>query len=295
MAIAFDELKTVTANGVSLAYCDDYAGEPVVLIHGSSSDIRTWDRQLPAIGEKHRAIAYSRRYARPNVDIALGQDDQMLPHVEDLAAFLDGLGISRAHLVGHSWGGFIALLAAIRHPQIVRSLVLMEPPVLTLFVSTPPQPHEIFRLLLRRPRTAIAIVRFGLTALAPAVRAYRRGDDEAAMRAFGHGVFGKASFENISPERKQQARDNVGADRAQVLGAGLPPISDDEVRRVSVPVMLIVGDRSPAIMRLMSDHLDEILPNSRKVFIANASHLMHEDNPKAVNDVIMKFLDQHMS
>ena len=104
-------------------------------MHGSADDLRSWDQQLPAIGASYRAIAYSRRYARPNEDIEPDADNQTLPHVDDLVTFLQVMDATPAHLVGHSWGGLICLLAAIRHPQVVRSLVLQEPPVLSLFMS----------------------------------------------------------------------------------------------------------------------------------------------------------------
>jgi len=123
-----------------------------VFVHGSGSDLRTWQRQLPVIGRAYRAIAYSRRYARPNADIGPGADDQMLPHVEDLAAFLRAIGAVPAHLVGNSWGAFICLLTAVRHPDMVRTLVIEEPPVMSLFVSTPPRPAELLRILERVAR-----------------------------------------------------------------------------------------------------------------------------------------------
>jgi len=122
----------------------------------------------------------------------------MLPHVDDLVGFLRQVDAVPAHLVGHSWGGFVSLLAAIRHPEVVRTLVLMEPPVLSLFVSTPPRPSELLRTLLRRPRTAIAIIRFGITAAEPAAKAYRRGDDEAGFETFARGVLGSDVFERLS-------------------------------------------------------------------------------------------------
>ena len=128
----------------------------------------------------------------------------MDPHVEDLVALLDKLGTGRAHLVGHSWGGFIALLTAIRQPELVRRLVLMEPPIVSLFVSTPPRPWELLRLFMESPRTAAAIVKFGATALSPAQKAFGRGDDDAAIQAFGTGVLGKKFFDELSPARKQQ-------------------------------------------------------------------------------------------
>lgn len=286
----FEGLETADINGISLAYRDQGDGDVVVFVHGSASDSRTWDQQIPAVAMAYRTVAYSRRYARPNADIRPGLDDQMLPHVEDLAALIRSLAIPSAHIVGHSWGGFIALLTAIRHPDLVRSLVLMEPPVLSLFVSTPPRPSEILRLLLQRPATALSIVKFGATAYGPAQKAYRRGDDETAMGYFGRGVLGKARFEQLSSARRQQVWDNRGADRAQILGAGFPPLDDDEVRGIRGPTLLMVGRDSPAFLHRLSDRLAELLPSPERVVIADASHLMHEDNAPMVNDAILDFL-----
>jgi pimeloyl-ACP methyl ester carboxylesterase len=293
MAGSFDEPMTVRVNDVTLAYDEQGEGEPVVLVHGSASDMRTWSGQMAPIAARFRAIRYSRRYARPNEDIEPGVDDQMLPHVEDLVAFLQALDAYPAHIVGHSWGGFVALLAAIRQPDAVRSLVLMEPPVLPLFVSSPPRPAELFRLFLRRPAAAAAVVRFGATAFAPAQGAFKRGDDKAAIRAFGCGVLGKTYFEALSEARMQQVWENRGADRAQILGAGFPPLRDAEVAGVRARVLLLVGEESPPLMRHLADRLHEFLPHCDRAVIPDASHIMHEDNPAAVNGSILDFLARH--
>jgi pimeloyl-ACP methyl ester carboxylesterase len=110
---SFEGTKAVSVNGVTLAYREQGVGEPVVLVHGAS-DLRIWEHQEIAVADAFRSIAYSRRYARPNADIEPDIDDQMLPHVEDLAALLNALRAAPAHLVGHSWGGFVALLTAVR-------------------------------------------------------------------------------------------------------------------------------------------------------------------------------------
>jgi pimeloyl-ACP methyl ester carboxylesterase len=101
-------VRTAAVEGAALAYREQGHGEPVVFVHGSSRDLRTWEQQLPAIGASYRAIAYSRRYARPNEDIERDADDQMLPHVDDLVAFVRALAAAPAHLVGHSWGALSA-------------------------------------------------------------------------------------------------------------------------------------------------------------------------------------------
>jgi pimeloyl-ACP methyl ester carboxylesterase len=110
----FEGVTRVAVGGATVAYRELGAGEPVVFVHGGESDLRTWEQQLPAIAESHRAISYSRRHARPNDDIPAGVDDQMLVHVDDLAGFLSAVGAAPAHLVGNSWGGFICLLTAVR-------------------------------------------------------------------------------------------------------------------------------------------------------------------------------------
>ncbi len=284
-------LATVSVNGTSLAYTERGDGEPVVLVHGSASDVRNWIEQLPAIGRTHRAIAYSRRYARPNEDIPADVDDRMAPHVDDLIALLEELDAAPAHLVGHSWGGFICLLLAIRRPDLIRSLALLEPPVLSLYLSTPPRPGEVVRLLARRPRTGLAILRFGARAVAPATRQFRRGHDEEALRRFANGVLGDGAWEHLPPDRRRQALDNVSSLRAQFLGAGFPPLADEEVRGVTVPTLLLCGERSPLGLRRLSDRLHELLPRSERVEIPSASHRMQEENPIATNEAIGAFLD----
>lgn len=94
-------------------------------------------------------------------------------------------------------GAFICLLTVIKHPDVVKSVVLEEPPVLTLFVSTPPRPTELAALFLQRPRTAAAIVAFGRGTLMPAQRAFSAGNDEAGMLAFVHGVLGATAYRTV--------------------------------------------------------------------------------------------------
>jgi pimeloyl-ACP methyl ester carboxylesterase len=287
---SFDGCRTASLGDVSLAYVEQGAGEPVIFVHGTVSDLRIWDKQVPTFAGAFRTIAYSRRYARPNPDIEPDADDQMSPHVDDLIAFMRALDIPSAHIVGHSWGGFVSLLAAIKYPQAVRSLVLMEPPVVSLFVSTPPKPSELLWQLIRRPRTAAAIIKFGATVIGPAQKAFERGDDAAGIRAFGHGVLGKKYFEGLSEQRKAAVWENRSSARAQILGAGFPPLRAAEVRGVRVPTLLVTGADSPAIMLRATDRLGALLANAERVEISGASHMMHVANPTAFNASVLGFL-----
>jgi pimeloyl-ACP methyl ester carboxylesterase len=295
MSTPFGATKTATVNGTALAYREEGEGEPVVFVHGGLSDLRTWEQQLPVVGHSYRATTYSRRFARPNEDIEPGAEDPWLAHVDDLAALVREIDAAPAHLVGNSQGAFISLLTAVRHPDIVRSLVLEEPPVVPLFVkSVPPGPLDLLRLLATRPRIAIEIIKFGVKAIAPMKRAIQRGQDEEAMRIFCHFVLGKEPFERLPEARKDQMRENASTLRAFALGTGgFPPLDDADVRGIHVPVLLVTGALSPTLAHLWTDRLEELLPIVERINIPEASHDMHEENAPAVNEAILGFLGRH--
>ncbi len=290
--MAFETAKVAKVNGTTLAYCEQGEGEPVVFVHGGLGDLRIWQPQLPAIGSAYRAITYSRRYARPNQEIPPGADDPWLTHVDDLAAFVQELGVAPAHLVGNSQGAFISLLTAVRHPDIVRTLVLEEPPVISLFVkSFPPGPLDLLRLIVTRPRIAFEILKFGGATLGGVRKAFERGDEEEAMLIFIRSVLGDKHFERLGDARKAEALENVSTMRAVTLGdSGFPPLDDEDVRGVKVPVLLLTGDDSPRMAILMTDRLEELLPNVERAGIPDASHDMHLDNPSAASEAILGFL-----
>jgi pimeloyl-ACP methyl ester carboxylesterase len=290
----FEDARRVTVNGTSLAYREQGEGEPVVFVHGAISDLRTWERLSAAVGRSYRAIAYSRRFARPNEDIEPGADDPWLQHVEDLAAFVREIDAAPAHLVGNSQGAYIGLLTAVRHPDVVRTLVSEEPPVLSLLgLSEPPRPTELLRLFVDRPRTAIAVLKFGAGTVAPVQKSFQRGEDDKALRTFAQGVLGKDSFERLPEARKEQMRDNLSTLRARLFGVGAPPLRDEDVRCIRAPVLLVTGELSPAVFLRLTDRLEELLPIVVRVVIPGASHLAHEDNAAAVNEAIVDFIGRH--
>lgn len=294
MAREFGPTKTATVNGTTLAYREEGSGEPIVFVHGGISDLRTWNQQLPAIGSSYRAVTYSRRSYRPNehVDPAVGDLIAMAPG--DLTEFLSAIDAAPAHLVGNSIGAYYSLLVAIRSPDRVRSLVIAEPPVVPLFLSNPPRARELLHLLATRPRAAMAILRFGFGTIEAMAKVMRRGDDEDAARIFTRGVLGPEAFERLSPERWRQVMDNLSELQAIAYGASsFPPIDDEGVRNIRTPVLLMASEHGPPALRHLTDRLEELLPNVQRQEIPNASHLMHEDNPAAVNEALLGFLRRH--
>jgi pimeloyl-ACP methyl ester carboxylesterase len=273
-----------------LAYVEAGTGDPLVFVHGSVSDHRTWQGQVEAHADRFRTIAYSRRYHWPNPPIADGADYAMGEHVDDLASLLERLDATPAHLVGHSYGALVCLLLAMRSPQRVKSLVLIEPPAITLFVSDPPKPHEILKLLLARPRTAVGIVRLGATGFAPATAAVRKNDPDKAIRHLGRATLGAETFARLSRERLEQVRANLIG--AELLGSGYPPLAAQDVRRIEVPVLLVSAHNSPRVFHRLADRLEELLPRCTRIEIPEASHIVHEDNAPAFTAAVRSFVER---
>lgn len=212
----------------------------------------------------------------------------MAEHVDDLDSLIEVTGAKPAHVVGHSYGAYIALLLAIQSPDSVWSLVLAEPPVLPLFVSVPPRPQELLKTLFTRPSTAAAIIHFGAKGIGPATAAFRRGDRELGLRLFGTAVLGQEAFASLSAERLEQVRANLID--AEFLGSGFAPLPVEAVARVQRPTLLLGSERSPRLFRLLLNRLQEVLPRVEREQIPKASHIMHEDNPDGFFQAVFGFL-----
>ncbi len=282
--------KTLTVNGIELAYVERGSGDAVIFVHGGICDLRIWEKQMTPFSQNHRAIAYSRRYAWPNSEVPDGVDDQMGPHVDDLAALITKLDATPAHLVGNSWGGFICLLTALRHPELVRSITVEEPPVLPLLIGTDPKTQDVLKLFLSRPRTAAAVMKFFATAMGPAITAFKKGDVDGGVRVFARGVLGADVYESLPTEGKDAMLANGKPLSSELLGAGFPAFTDDDVRRIQTPTLLVTGKKSPAMLLRLTDRLQQLLPNAQRVDIAGASHLMHYEQPAALNAAVLEFI-----
>jgi pimeloyl-ACP methyl ester carboxylesterase len=284
-------MASIRLNNISLEYREHGDNAPLVLVHGSASDYRTWEPQLNSFSKYFRTISYSRRYHWPNEKISGEANYSMTEHKQDLINLLKTLDANPAHLVGHSYGAFICLLLALQHPNMIRSLVLAEPPVITLFVSNTPKPTELIKLLSTRPRTAIPLMRLGIKGFAPAKKAAKRGDMKKAMKIFGHAVLGPEFYNKLSESRLVQVHAN--AIKAEFLGSGFPSLESNKLRSIEIPTLLINGQQSPKVFHRLSDRLEELLPQTKRIQIPNASHIMYEDNTAAFNKEVISFLTNY--
>ncbi|MBO0883779.1 MAG: alpha/beta hydrolase [Mycobacterium sp.] len=273
------------------AFREHGVGEPVVFVHGSISDLTVWDSQLEVTGERFRAISYSRRYAWPNSDLPRGSMDRMQPHVDDLLAFLRAVDAEPAHLVGNSWGAFISLRLAMQHPDSVCSLVLEEPPLVPLVVGAPPSPAHIVRSVLRRPRLTLTTLRFAASTIAPMSKLAKTDQITASIDRFAVGVLGQSVFEKLPAEMRAHMYANANTHIGQALAeGGFEPLTEMQIAAVATPTLVVVGQNSPVVLRELAALLTELLPDSRRVDIPDASHVMHLQNPSAVNHQLLTFL-----
>src|SRR5438128_12247520 len=131
-------MASVRTNGVQLYYELSGSGEPLVLVHGSWGDHRNWAPVVPALAESFRVLAYDRR-GHSASERPAGQGS-VFEDADDLAGLIDELGLAPAHVAGNSYGAAIALRAATRRPDVLRSLIVHEPPLFPLLAGTELEP-----------------------------------------------------------------------------------------------------------------------------------------------------------
>ena len=283
-------LRAARVNGTTLAYrlVGDSAGvegqrTPVVFVHGSLADFSDWDGQVPSFARIYRVLAYSRRYHRPNPPQEDGQVYSPALHAEDLAALLLQLDLAPAHVVGSSYGAYTALALALEHPQLVRSLVLAEPPVFSLLTGL--QAGDSIRRA------------FFAAALDPARAAFVRGDSVAAVRAFLDAASGTPGrFDNLAaPVRAAvlahsfELRREMLANREEYL----PRVACADLGRVHTPVLLLKGDRSPRMFQIITDELARCLRSDTTVTIPGAGYRLHGGNPVAYAQTLLGYFATH--
>jgi pimeloyl-ACP methyl ester carboxylesterase len=274
--------SAIHVNDVDLAYVAQGRGDPVVFVHGSLGDYRSWRAQLAPFAAQYRAVAYSRRYHWPNTQPGDGATYAVAQHTADLGALIESLGPAPVHVVGSSYGAMTALTCALEPPALVRSLVLGEPPLLPW--------------LAQRPDGAALLEAFGATAFGPAGQAFARGEAEAGIRLFLDGVLGAGAFDRLPPEARAAMLDNAAAMRAETITPPeqyFPALSTEEVGRLQTPTLLVQGAVSPPMFGLISDELVRVLPHAERATIPAASHSMHGQNPAAYNEVVLAFLAKH--
>jgi len=258
---------SVPVDGARLWYEEAGEGPPLVLLNAGIADSRMWDRQLPALAERFRTIRYDARGAGRS-DPARGSYSPRA----DLVALLDALGIGRAHLVGLSLGGAVALDAALEFPDRVASLVLAG--------ARPSGLPSSDRLL-----AAWAAV----GAAAAAGDLDRANELELALWVDGP----RRSPQQVDPAVRELVRAMNGALLAGPDEGEPRPLDPPAVGRlaeVGAPTLVLAGDADQPDVLAAADLLAREIPGARKVLIADAAHLPNLERPAQSNRLVLDFL-----
>ena len=264
-------MERARVNGVELAYEVVGSGEPMLFIHGA----HIADALQPLVAEpaleRFRRVRYHRRGLGGSTRPVEAGPTSVAEQAEDAAGLLDHVGLDRAHVVGHSFGGAIALELATQHPTKVASLVLLEPMPLTA------------------PAGA-ALAR----ALAPLVERYDAGDAEGAVHGFLALIGDRswhATIEQTMPGGIAQAvKDAATFFETEVPGVATWTFGSEQAAAIACPVLSVLGSRSGPLFAEGRHSLHTWFPDCHDADIAGATHLLQMQAPGSVAAAIATFL-----
>jgi len=269
-------------HGITLHYMAEGTGVPVIFVHGSLSDGGYWADQIAPFAKHYRAIAYSRRYNYPNMNPPRHGYSAVVDS-DDLAALIHTLHLGKVAVIGHSYGALTALFLATRHPELVRALVLAEPPAVSLLADV--HGDEAARGKAMFDDLQQRMVR-------PMQQAYQKGDREEGIRVFLAYVLNDPhAWDDMS----QSSRDHTLQDAREwdvmmTSGTLFPAITPQEVQRISAPVLLLIGAKSYPFLGVIGRELARLLPKNKTIVFPDAGHQMWLQDPEACRNDVEKFL-----
>lgn len=249
-------------------------GETVLFIHGAQEDYRIFQPQIDALKDNYRVITYSRRYNYPNSNnYQQGDEYNPFTEAEDLESLINDLKINTVHLVGHSYGGLIAMAYTHKNPDRVKSLTLSEPP------------------LLRLPgcESWLQFAQAGL--IDNVATAFKTNDTTKVMKAIFEFFVGADIQDQIPPEFLQSLKVNLTEMKALVNSDNPFP---DLKTNVRPPVMLLTSGNTMPMLDCTNDVLVKQMPQAKHVHIPDATHDMWMTHPKLLSQYIADFLSGNM-
>jgi pimeloyl-ACP methyl ester carboxylesterase len=268
--------QRMSVDGGVLEYDIVGAGELVVLIHGAFiAEAFAPLCAEPTLTTQYRLVRYHRRgYAgssRASAPFSIAQQ------AADCHALLRHLGIERAHVVGHSSGGVIALRLAIDAPEVVHSLILLEPALLD--VPSGAQLGEVFE---------------------PGLQRYAADDKAGASDSFLRWAIGP-DYRTWLDRIITGAYEQLVADADTVFRVELPSLQEwsftrEHARRITQPVLGVFGSESASIWPGWDEVLERLrewLPQTQPFVLAGANHALQEKDPRGVAEAMVPFLERH--
>ncbi len=249
-------------------------GWGVVCLHSSASSSGQWRALIDRLSDGFRVIAvdlygYGKSPAWP---------EERQIYMDDELSLLEPVFRSAGdafHLVGHSYGGAIALKSALKNPRRLKSLVLYEPALWSVLLAEDPNSPATREIQAVRDDT---------------IRAVSLGDLETTAEQFVDYWLGPGSFSRIPEARRPALANGMRKVRAEWHGAFHEPTPLAAFAAVDVPTLFLTGSESPAPARYVARLLCEVLPQVTIIEFEGLGHMGPVTHPERVNEAIESFL-----
>jgi esterase len=246
-------------NGVRLHHEEHGSGAPILCIHGTSSSAIAWADAVERLARLGRVIAYDRRGCGRSERPDPYERTSVAEHADDAAALLDALDAVPAVVIGRSYGATVATELALRHPDRVRALVLLE--------------GDASRELAPAAAAWVGALADRLCALAE-----RAGVDAVAEALIG-AVAGEGAWRSLPGEVRKVMTDNGPAILAELRGELFLRADAATLATLEQPTLLVTAVDSPVALREPTEALAAVLPNARTVMV-EGGHLIDPAGPE---------------
>jgi pimeloyl-ACP methyl ester carboxylesterase len=261
--------KDATVFSYRIHYLEAGRGAPVILLHGTGGEGARW---IPTI----RGLAPHARVIAPD-QIGFGQSDKPLTAYHSgvfagfLAEFMKVIAVPRATIIGQSMGASVALFLAVHHPDMVERLVLVDGGGFRSVNDPPPPPPNW------RDR------QFMNSGTLEESREYLK------KMYFDHRfITDKMVGENLI----LRLRSAFTIESMQIAnGRGLGGVTEEEVRAIAAPTLLVWGKNDPLSPVANADKLQAAIKDSRKVLIDKAGHYPFLEHADEFNRIVVEFLN----
>lgn len=278
MTSQVSDIREFLVEGTPIRYVEAGEGPPVVFVHGGGGDHRIWNGQRNAVAQGHRFIALDQRYFGTAPWPDDGVHFSLDTHAADLAGFIRELAAGPAHLVGHSYGAIVALTVVLEHPQLVRGLLLNEPPLTS--VLTDAADAQILRDWLQE---------------AEAMSASARVSEPAAIaKSFYDWVNAEpGSFDALPADTRAVRLQNGRTIALQLSPATRASITCAQLGRIAVPATITHGSLTRPYFQRVCERVQGCIAGSASVAIPGARHGAPGQAPAAFNQALLAFLEAY--
>ncbi len=264
-------------NGVTYNLEVEGEGDPLLLLHGFTGSIATWRPHLPLLQQNFRTIALDLIGHGESHSPADPDRYQMESCVKDLIAILEGLSVERAHVLGYSMGGRVALSLAVTEPGRVRSLIIES--------SSPglAETTERQARIVADETLADMIESEGIEAFVNLWERLPLFASQAALPSEIQNALRQQRLQN-NPAGLANSLRGMGVGRQESLWRLLPSID--------VPTFLIAGELDSKYCKISQEMLGA-MPRARLAIIQKAGHAVHLEQPRAFDRTVLQFLLEH--